>query len=90
MPFYDYKCKECEHTWEEQQSISARNVPRYNPCPGCGSSGDIVIHIGRANLANPINLEGLVRPKPEFEERLRDIKKNYAAAGVDIQSKFGN
>ena len=92
MPFYDYKCKDCGHTWDEQQTVDARNVPRYNPCPDCGSSGNIIIHIGKANLANPLNLDmsPLVRPQPQFEERLREIKKNYSKAGVDIQSKFGN
>ena len=42
MPTYDYRCKECGHEFEEQQTIAARNVPRYNPCPECGSSGNII------------------------------------------------
>ena len=35
MPTYDYKCKACEHTWEEFQSIKA--VPTKK-CPACGKS----------------------------------------------------
>lgn len=35
MPTYDYKCKGCEHTWEEFQSIKA---PPTKKCPSCGKS----------------------------------------------------
>ena len=33
MPTYDYKCKDCEHTWEEFQSITAKPTKK---CPKCG------------------------------------------------------
>lgn len=33
MPTYDYKCKTCEHTWEEFQSIKAKPTKK---CPECG------------------------------------------------------
>ncbi len=33
MPTYDYKCKACDHVWEEFQSIKA---PATTKCPGCG------------------------------------------------------
>lgn len=33
MPTYDYKCKKCEHTWEEFQSIKAKPTKK---CPECG------------------------------------------------------
>ena len=56
MPFYDYKCNECGHTWDDFQTISARNVPRYEPCPKCGSSGDISLVIGKVNVGDPIQL----------------------------------
>lgn len=32
MPTYDYKCRACEHTWEEFQSIKA---PATRKCPSC-------------------------------------------------------
>lgn len=35
MPTYDYKCKACDHTWEEFQSIKA---PATKKCPSCGKS----------------------------------------------------
>ena len=33
MPTYEYRCKTCEHEWEEFQSIKAKPSRK---CPGCG------------------------------------------------------
>jgi len=33
MPTYDYRCKACEHEFEEFQSMSAKNLRK---CPECG------------------------------------------------------
>lgn len=35
MPTYDYKCKKCQHVWDEFQSIKA---PPTKKCPACGKS----------------------------------------------------
>ena len=35
MPTYDYKCKKCEHVWEEYHSIKATPSKK---CPACGKS----------------------------------------------------
>ena len=35
MPTYDYKCKKCDHAWEEYHSIKA--LPSKK-CPSCGKS----------------------------------------------------
>ncbi|AMV17951.1 FmdB family zinc ribbon protein [Planctomyces sp. SH-PL14] len=32
MPTYDYRCKKCDHVWEEFQSIKA---PPSKKCPAC-------------------------------------------------------
>ena len=89
MPTYDYKCKECNHVFEEQHSIEARNVPRYSPCPNCGTSDNIIILMGNPLIGDPVRL-GVTKPHTAFNERLKEIKKNYAKAGVEIQSKHGN
>ncbi len=36
MPTYDYQCKECGHTFEEFQSMSADPLTE---CPSCGKPG---------------------------------------------------
>ena len=35
MPTYDYECRECEHLFEEFQSITAKPLRR---CPECGKN----------------------------------------------------
>ena len=80
MPFYDYKCKECGHTWDEQQTVNARNVPRYNPCPECGSSENIILVIGKVNVGDPIQL-GVKKPPRDVQERLAQINRNAGGDG---------
>ena len=80
MPFYDYKCKECEHIWEEQQTIDARNVPRYSPCPKCGTSENIILVIGKVNVGDPIQL-GIQKPPRDVQERLTQINKEAGGDG---------
>ena len=69
MPNYDYMCKECDHVWEEQQTVASRNVPRYNPCPNCGTSEDIVLVVGSPRIGDPVQL-GIRRPEKGFLENL--------------------
>lgn len=33
MPTYDYECSQCDHKWEEFQSIKAKPLRK---CPACG------------------------------------------------------
>ena len=80
MPLYDYRCKECGHEFEEQQTIEARNVPRYNPCPECGSSGDISLVIGKVNVGDPIQL-GVKKPPKDVQERLAQISRDSGGDG---------
>lgn len=80
MPFYDYKCKECGHTWDEQQTVNARNVPRYNPCPECGSSENIILVIGKVNVGDPIQL-GVKKPPRDVQERLAQISRDAGGDG---------
>jgi putative FmdB family regulatory protein len=35
MPFYDYSCSSCNHTFEKKFSISERKIPESEPCPEC-------------------------------------------------------
>tara|TARA_R100000808_G_scaffold4037_1_gene13556 strand:+ start:242 stop:526 length:285 start_codon:yes stop_codon:yes gene_type:complete len=89
MPYYDYKCKECDHTWEEQQSIDSRNVPRYNPCPSCGTSDNIILVMGTPSFNDPLAL-GISKPPAHVQDRLKQIKKAHPNAGASLKgSKFG-
>ena len=87
MPNYDYKCKECEHTWEEQQTVAGRNVPRYNPCPECGSSGNIILVISKPAFADPVNL-GIKKPDSSVTSRINKIKDDYGDRAGDSLKNF--
>ena len=87
MPTYDYKCKECDYTWEEQQRVAARNVPRYNPCPECKSSGDIVMLFGTPAFSDPVKL-GIRKPDKDVVERINTIKKDYGSRAGDSLKNF--
>jgi putative FmdB family regulatory protein len=80
MPFYDYKCKDCDHIWEEQQTVDARNVPINNPCPECGTSEDIVLVIGKVHVGDPIQL-GIQKPPRDVQERLTQINRDSGGDG---------
>lgn len=48
MPTYDYKCKKCDHVWEEFASIKA---PPTKKCPACKkNSAERQISAGAAIL----------------------------------------
>lgn len=89
MPFYDYICNECDHTWEEQRTVAGRNVPRYNPCPNCGTSEKIRLVIGTPGFADPVQL-GIRKPDRDVVNRLNEIKKNYGnQAGKSLKDFNG-
>ena len=89
MPTYDYNCKECNHIFEEVNTIVQRNIPTERGCPKCNTIGSVIIKVGAPLIGDPVSL-GLTKPHPAFNARLKEIKKNYSKAGVDIQSKYGN
>ena len=44
MPFYEYKCASCGHTFEKMLSVDDRNEPVKEECPSCGEKAiEIVI-----------------------------------------------
>jgi putative FmdB family regulatory protein len=38
MPIYEYKCNECEHTFDDYLNVSDRDKPLKEPCPECGEN----------------------------------------------------
>ena len=43
---YEYKCKECGHSFEELKKVDERNEPCEAPCPKCEAENSVVIVIG--------------------------------------------
>jgi|TARA_Y100000817_G_scaffold149557_1_gene117060 putative FmdB family regulatory protein len=81
MPLYDYKCKTCNHTWEEQQTIESRNVPRYNPCPECGTSDNIILLIGKPSIGDVVRM-GIKKPDNHVVDRLKEVQKTMPNANI--------
>ena len=56
MPFYDYKCAKCEHTFEEFLPLKDRKKPERKKCPACGEKGSVSQHIsGGTGMAMDTN-----------------------------------
>ena len=81
MPLYDYKCKTCNHTWEEQQTIESRNVPRYNPCPECGTSDSIILLIGKPSIGDVVRM-GIKKPDNHVVDRLKEVQNTMPNANI--------
>ena len=73
MPTYSYRCTECDHVFDLQSSISARNEPKE--CPECGEeakknwSGEGVVpmpmHESFADGHIPSSRKGMMREAAE-------------------------
>ena len=87
MPFYDYSCDFCGHTWEEKYTIANRNIPTENPCPNCDNK-EIKLVIGSVNIADPVSL-GVKKPDKAFVNRLKQIEDTYSKpAGNSLRSRY--
>ena len=81
MPLHDYKCKTCEHTWEEQNSIDSRNVPRYNPCPECGTSDNIILLMGKPAIGDVVRM-GIKKPDNHVVDRLKEVQNTMPNSNI--------
>ena len=78
MPTYDFKCEECEHTFEENLKIVDRDAPLELPCVHCG--GKIKQVIGVPGFAyDNIKTKHYNKPKEvgQLDDRLKDIKSRH-------------
>lgn len=46
--FYDYKCRDCDHTFTRQLRMDDRKQPEGEPCPECNKEGTVYQYIGKA------------------------------------------
>ena len=88
MPFYEYKCNECSHEFEEFKTIAKYNEPLREPCPSCFHVGYISRLISSPKLGDPTKLEmtkGLIKPTKEFNDILRTIKKKNPGSTIEVR-----
>ena len=75
MPTYTYHCKSCDHEWEEVLSIANMRTPLDEPCVSCNKPGELEMIMGAPKICDPARL-GLLKPRSDFTERMREIKKS--------------
>lgn len=84
MPFYDYKCEKCEHTFEEMLKINQRSKPEKAPCPACGEKKCVKqIITGIAGMKMDANMAIDGNAKGAF----RDVMQRVTQAPVIKGSK---
>ena len=66
MPFYEYRCKICDHWFEEFRGMDAEPL---KTCPECGGEVKQLISLGNGQ----VELNG-----PELAVRMREEGKRYA------------
>ncbi len=77
MPNYDYRCKECEHTFEEFLRMADRNKPCRKPCPKCGKTKCIEQYLPSSPaLCDPVRI-GVRKPDSGFKEVISKIKRAH-------------
>ena len=67
MPTYDYKCNDCDHTFELFQPMSAEPI---KICPSCGGSVKRLIGVGAGTIFKGSGF---------YQTDYKNTKKNEAA-----------
>lgn len=83
MPFYDYKCSKCNHTFTEFKKIDNRLVPCDAPCPHCKEEKCVDFSIG----APAFNYTTVKMPtNTKLKEKLTQIHENTHGSVLDKTS----
>ncbi len=82
MPTYDFRCKECGHTFEKMLKFAEREAyPQENRCPECGD-GEIEQYIAApCGFTTPESL-GRKKAPDSFRELLRNMKKAHPGSTI--------
>jgi putative FmdB family regulatory protein len=75
MPTYDYSCSKCEHSFDKILRVDDRAEPTKDACPNCGAKNTVSIMLTAPSLMNANRVDGLIKPHPQFKERMQQIKK---------------
>lgn len=74
MPTYEYKCNECEHSFEEISRIDDRKIPCETPCPKCNK---ISVQQIISAVAGVVDARMNVKQKGDFKEVMQKIKSAH-------------
>ena len=76
MPYYDYRCSQCNEVFELKLPITEVDTPTKDPCPKCFKTECVEVVIGAPALGDPVSL-GITKPDPEFQRLLGRMKQKF-------------
>ena len=76
MPMYDYRCKKCEHHFEEMHIIAERKAPEKKACPECGKKQIEQTIEGMPFIGDPVR-QGTKRVDNGFREVMQKVADNH-------------
>ena len=82
MPYYDYKCDNCQEKWEDLFTIENRNNPENEECPKCSQVGGVKLMItDSAKIVSGIGEHGRLIKKAGdgWKDVLNKIKKGSSS-----------
>lgn len=75
MPLYEYKCKNCEHSFKKMSSVDSRKDPETVPCTECNETQVFQVIGTPGIVGGVVGAAGLRKPQ-WFTDKLKDMKKN--------------
>jgi putative FmdB family regulatory protein len=87
MPYYDYQCSKCKHTFEQKLHMEERHGPEHEPCPDCGGVKTVLLALRAVPFGDPVRL-GIRRPDEQFKDVLRDIHSKNAGSTIKDNSRY--
>ena len=88
MPEYNFECTKCQNVFESFQTIKNMDKPLDMPCPSCLKDGHMIRLVGSPSVGDSIRLEstkGRIKPSNDFNDRLKEIKKNYPGKKIEVR-----
>ena len=91
MPTYDYECKKCGYTFEEDLKIADRNIPTESPCvqeidvqqtkhmtfaQACGGEVKQIIVKASGFAYDNIRTKHSKKEPGWFSDKIKDLKRN--------------
>ena len=75
MPFYDYKCAGCGHTFEEMLRMADVDKPTKAKCPSCKKK-KVELVVGAAKVCDSVRI-GVTKPDKGWQEVMAKIKEAH-------------
>jgi len=87
MPTYEYRCTECNGTFERIFKINDRKEPEGQPCPFCGKGPVEQVFLTGVLMGDSVRL-GFTRPDNGFREVLQKIHERAPGSVIKENSNL--